>query len=141
MKSKIALKIILIISAVVVVLFSVLIIVLKFTWKPDVRVKDTFSVADISVITSELSIEGEFEISNMQYTHAKDSVFHIYADSDSLSVLENSYIHNGSNYDNAEKYVHKDNNSIFCKAIKINEKYELEFIIYDYNEKLLDIME
>lgn len=141
MKRKIALKIIFIIVVAAVVLFSALIIILKLTWKPEVRVKETFSVADISVIKSELSIEGEFEISNVQFTHAKDSVFHIHADSDSLSILENSYIHNGSNYDNAEKYIHKDNDSIHCKAIKVNEKYEFEFIIYDYNEKLFDLMD
>lgn len=140
MKSKI-LKIILVVATIIILLFVSLIIILKFTWKPDIMVKDSFSAADISLITSELSIEGKIEISKMQYTHAKDSVFHIYADSDSLFVIENSYIHTGSSYDNAEKYVCKDNNSIYCKAIKNNEKYELEFIIYDYNEKLLDIMD
>lgn len=140
MKSKI-IKLILIVATIIILLFASFIIILKFTWKPDIMVKDIFSAADISLITSELSIEGKIEISKMQYTHAKDSVFHIYADSDSLSFFENSYNYKGSNYDNAEKYVHKDNINIYCSAIKNNGNYELEFIIHDYNEKLLDIMD
>ncbi len=138
MKSK-TLKLILVVATIIILLFALFIIILKFTWVPDITVKDTFSATDISVITSELSIEGRIEISKIQYTHAKDSVFHIYADSDSLSVLENSYTYKGCNYDNAEKYVHNDNINIYCNAIKNNEKYELEFVIYDYNKNLLDI--
>ncbi|MBR6580118.1 MAG: hypothetical protein IKK66_02360 [Ruminococcus sp.] len=87
MKLKI-IKLILIVATIIILLFASFIIILKFTWKPDIMVKDIFSAADISLITSELSIEGKIEISKMQYTHAKDSVFHIYADSDSLSFLK-----------------------------------------------------
>ena len=69
MKSK-TLKLILIVATIIILLFALFIIILKFTWVPDIMVKDTFSATDISVITSELSIEGKIEISKMQYTHA-----------------------------------------------------------------------
>lgn len=71
---------------------------------------------------------------------AKDTVFHIYATSDTLSFLDSNYKYS-NNYENKESYVCVNNNEIYCKVKNNNNKYELEFIIYDYNQKLIDIME
>ena len=132
-------KFVIIAAIVAVLLFVALIVVLKKTWKPTEKDKTSFTASDISVIASELSVPEEgLDISEMRFSHAKDSVF-VFKGSSSSSYFMDSFEFAGKK-DYADNYKLKNKNETSCTIQKTDDGCNFEIILYEYNKKLLDIM-
>lgn len=132
-------KIIIIAAVIAVLLFIILIVVLKMTWKPIEKDKTSFSASELSVVAAELSIPEEgLTISDMHYSHAKDSVFIFKGSSSSASFMD-SFEKSETN-GSTDIYKLKISGETSCKLQKTDDGCDFEVILYGYNKKLLDIM-